>query len=176
VNPYTISISEDARNLWCDFWQEVEVMLSDNADLSHIRDWGGKLPGAVARIAGIFHCIRHATVQIQDYEVSGVDMDNAVKLGRVLIQHALKVFDAMRLNDDHHNARAVLQSIKREGMKQFTARDCHRHHQSRFKTRQELDPALNILESAGWIRQKETVPNPKGGRPSIVYEVNPAAM
>ena len=102
-------------------------------------------------------------------------MESAIKVGRVLIQHALKVFDAMRLDEDHHNSRVVLGWIRRSALPEFTTGDCLRNHRSRFPRIEALNPALKVLEDADWIRLKAS-DSGRPGRPSRIYEVNPAAL
>jgi len=169
--PHTLKLDSAAGAAWYDFWRDIEGKLADHGELAHCRDWGGKLAGAVARIAGIFHCVRHATLHIEDYPVSSEDMASAIKVGYALIPHALKVFDSMKLDEGHDNAGIVLGWIRRNGLSEFTRRDCHKRHHSRFKKAEELDPALKILVDAGWIRERD--PEKKLGRPSRIFDVNP---
>ena len=105
--------------------------------------------------------------------ISDEDIQSAINVGHALIPHALKVFDAMRLDKAHDNARVVLGWIRRNGLTEFTRRDCHRYHHSRFRKVEELDPVLKVLVDTDWIRERES--EGRQGRPSRVFDVNPAA-
>ena len=172
--PYLLRLSPGAYAVWAEFWHHIEAMLGDGCRLSHIRDWGSKLPGAIARVAALFHCIRHATVEPADLSIGKDDAVLAVDLGRILIEHALKVFDCMSLDENHEGARVVVKWIRKNRLVEFSVRECAKNHRSRFKTVEELYPALKILEDAGWIRQKD--PGKGRGRPIRAYLVNPEAI
>jgi putative DNA primase/helicase len=62
VLPYIIKLSNEAGQEWGDFWNIVEVEMRPGGRFEQIPDWAGKLPGAAARIAGLFHCIENPDV------------------------------------------------------------------------------------------------------------------
>ena len=62
---FAIRLSEDASAAWREFALWVESAVGEGGELEHMRDWGGKLPGAAGRIAGAFHCVECAKHLIQ---------------------------------------------------------------------------------------------------------------
>ena len=73
-------LADDAWRAWKAWAHEVEAMMRDGGRLEHLRDWGGKLPGATARVAGLLHLSDHASCATQVTEVPGPTMARAVAL------------------------------------------------------------------------------------------------
>ncbi|MEV6984678.1 hypothetical protein AB0M95_25935 [Sphaerisporangium sp. NPDC051017] len=71
------------------------------------------------------------------------------------------------------DARAVLECVRRMGAERFRRRDVFRRLARRFKTVAAMVPALDLLESAGYIRK--VGPNAESGQPgrrrSPEYEI-----
>ena len=58
--PFNLRFSREAFARWKEFQLFVERQMAEDSPLHEIQDWGSKLPGAVARIAGGIHCSLHA--------------------------------------------------------------------------------------------------------------------
>ncbi|HEU4406245.1 MAG TPA: YfjI family protein [Polyangiaceae bacterium] len=87
-----VELTERARQVWQAFSREVERMLAPGGELAEMRDWGGKLPGAVARIAAVLHFAgRAGTREVWD-PIDEATMLGAVELGRYFLGHARFVF------------------------------------------------------------------------------------
>lgn len=169
--PHVIQLSDEARELWKAFWYVIEEELPEGGELNHIQDWAGKLPGLVARVAGLVHVARYATVNPEAYPVSAQDMQQAISWGYAAQSHALAAFDFMGADQALEDARTVQKWIERHSLKVFTFRDCHRGNQRRFPRADDLLPAIRVLEERHFIRDvpQETQP----WRPSKHYVVNP---
>ncbi len=173
--PHTLKLTPEAFASWQAFWCEVEKDMGPGGRFEFMTDWAGKLPGAVARLAGLLHIARHVFRGAHTQEIDLADMSKAIQVGRCLSVHALAVFDLMGADPALDGARAVLGWIRAEGLQVFTFRDCHNRHQGRFKRAEELDPVLEVLAERGYIRRARTPGHQGRGRPSKVFEVNPAA-
>lgn len=136
--------------------------------LTHIADWAGKLPGAIARIAALLHIARYAHQSPSDFYIAMEDMNAALKIGHVLISHALIVFDQLLEEEERSLARKLYAWIKQEGLSSFSRRDANRKFRQSVK---ELSEALLLLEEAEIIRK--VARSIATGRPSDRYEVNP---
>jgi hypothetical protein len=170
-------LDRDARAAFRDFRATVERRLDpDDGDLFGISDWGSKLPGLVARIAGLLHFARHRTGAF-DREIGREDIEAACEIGTALIDHARAVLGGGTA--DLGPARAVLRWIRRNGKPDFSVRDCHtavRRSDGRLETADGVRAALAVLEERGWTRRSPSPPSAsKRGRPSERFEVNPAA-
>ncbi len=168
--PHILKISPDAATAWQAFAHRIEAGMREGGTYAHITDWAGKLPGAVARIAALLHIARHALSDAAKVEISIEDMSAALRMAEALSAHALAVFDLMGADPALDGARVVLRWIEREGKEEFTFRDCHYAHKTRYKRAAEIEPAIEVLMERHFIRARvEKVAH----RPSRIYEVNP---
>ncbi|WP_421621330.1 DUF3987 domain-containing protein [Alkalilimnicola ehrlichii] len=168
-----LRLSESAREAWRQFYRQVEAQLADGGRFEHCRDWAGKLPGAVARIAGLFHAAKYPQNPLQA-AISADDMEAAISTGWALSEHALHAYGLMGADPDVEAARRLLRWIIRHGLERFTVRQAHQDHKSVFRRVDDVKPPLAVLVERGYLRE---VPPEKGkpGRPSPAYDVNPAA-
>lgn len=60
IIPKQLRLSSEAHAEWKVFARQVEGHLRPSGEFEHLKDWAGKLPGAVLRVAGLFHCVTHA--------------------------------------------------------------------------------------------------------------------
>lgn len=169
--PYILKLSKAAYDDWRAYALVVEVKMADDGPFVHMRDWGGKLPGAIARLAGLLHVIRYARGAPWLHEIANEDMKAAIKLGHRLSDHALAVFDLMGADPALDGARVVLAWIKVNRWKCFTFRDCHYAHKSKFKRAKDMEPSIEVLEERHFIREVEK--EKKAHRPSRFFDVNP---
>jgi len=175
--PTVLRLSAEAQALWDQFWHDVEHQMKEGHELASFRDWGAKLPGATARIAGLLHLIRYAYNQNRgDLEVGELDMVSAIKIGFYFKAHTLAVFDSMGSDNMRDKARGVLawlQSLIKRGDPEptITRREIQASHQSRFGTAKEVDEAMSILIEHGYL--SHPFKQPTKGRPSVCYRINP---
>ena len=170
-SPHVLKVSSDALQAWQTFAHKVEAGMREGGTFAHATDWAGKFPGAVARIAALLHIARHALIRPWEHEISLADMSAALRMADALSAHALAVFDLMGADPALDGARVVLRWIEREGKPEFTFRDCHYAHKTRFKRAAELEPIIDVLIERHYIRQRVAK---VAHRPSRILEVNPA--
>jgi hypothetical protein len=95
-----------------------------------LRDWGSKLPGAAARIAGVMHCV---CISPEDSAIIGAAvMEHALNLSVLLIDHAIAVFDLMRRDPVMEDAQRILRWIRKQ-VKRFHC-ELRSRHFGRVKT------------------------------------------
>src|SRR5262249_28081206 len=97
------------------------------------------------------------------------------RLGEYFAVHALAAFDAMGADPKVDDARTVYAWLARTRPAAFTRRDAYRAMpRGRVRKGTDLDPALDLLEQHGWIRQRHAPDHRGSGRPpSPVYDVHP---
>ena len=176
--PHTLTLTTGADDVLRAFRERVEVKLRDDGELGTptLRSWGSKLPGAVARIAGILHAAGvAASGQVPRGGAIGVEtMTNAVRLGEdFLLPHALYAFGTMGADAGSGVAERALSLIERRKITEISCRDLQRA--LGLPNVEQAETAIQLLEAHGYLREKGTdVPTGKRGRkPSPVYEVNP---
>jgi hypothetical protein len=172
--PRILKISDDALQVWQVFAHKVEVEMREGETYAHLTDWAAKLPGAAIRIAALLHIARHAHEQPWNTRIGIEDMDAALRIADILGDHALVVFDLMGADPALDDARYILRWIRRKGESEFTFRDCHYAHKTKYKRATDIEPAMEVLAERFYIRPKAV--KHKQGRPKRAYEVNPAVL
>jgi hypothetical protein len=170
-----LHFTPDAYREWKDFQTGLEVEFRDGGILEDLKDWGSKLPGAAARIAGIFHLAKYAGLINIPLAIEKPTVVSAVELAVGLIPHCRAVFALMDSDPEARKAERVLSWIVRQRSLFFTVRDCFRAHQTLFKRVTSLTPTLLLLEQHGYIRidrQQSSVGRPR----SDLARVNPALL
>lgn len=171
---HILKLSGGAQQAWQAFAHKIEAGMRDGSTYAHITDWAGKFAGAMARVAALLHITRHAFDNPSAHEISIEDMQAALRMADALSAHALAVFDLMGADPALDGARYLLRWIEREGKREFTFRDCHYAHKTRYKRTAELEPVIEVLIERHYIRPK--VMRPVQGRPSRLYEMNPSIL
>lgn len=170
--PVTLSLSDAARKSWEGSYCAAEEGLLPGGDLHDIMDWGSKLPGAIARIAGLFHFARYredAPAKL----ISLTDMEKAVSLGGFFSEHARAVLAMIEEDAQLAGARRILEALKRHGMEAFKVREVV--HVTGLKKFSAVKPGLEILMERGWVREIPSQYSGKGRPAAQVYEVHPKA-
>jgi hypothetical protein len=169
--PYQLKLSARAFEEWRLYALAIEVKMADDGPFVHLRDWAGKLPGAIVRIAGLLHIVRYAKSSPSSQEISEADMRAAIKIGHKLGEHALAAFELMGADRALDGARAILKWIEKNRWESFTFRDCQYAHKSRFKNAEEVGLSIKVLEERHYIY--EIPQERKAHRPSRLIVVNP---
>jgi putative DNA primase/helicase len=173
--PVRLSLDAAALALWQDFFQDIEAGQAEGGEYQDIRDWAAKLPGGVLRLAGLFHLAEHGPGGAG--RAVGVEtMAGAVKLGLRLIGHARAVFGLVGADKTTDDAKAVWGWIEQNRLPGFLRSDAHHKFNSRFGKVQDLEAALDVLKGRELLRGPYKSKSPKGGRPTVGYRVNPAAL
>ena len=174
--PIKLELSDEAYQIWLSFAGEVEKGLAPGGEFEGMHDWGGKLAGAVARIAGLFHLATHE--RPEELKITPETMRQAAYMGALLTEHAKAAYALMGTDDTIEGAKKVLEWIRRQADEQFSVRDCWQalKGQSLFSHVEEVKSSLKELEERGFIREIPVERPGPGRKPSSVYQVNPAAL
>ncbi|MDA8104751.1 MAG: YfjI family protein [Nitrospiraceae bacterium] len=168
-----IQLSFEGQRVWDEFYWDIEQSMRDGGCLAYLRDWGSKLPGAVARIAGLLHLAENGARALE-MPISVSCVTASCVLGAYYKDHALAVFGLMETDPATEAAKKVLAYLKRVGARSFQGRDVIWH--TNLKKMTEVEPGLRSLVERGYIREMERVPS-TGGRPKAQsYAVNPGVL
>lgn len=168
--PHRLRLSAEAHREWKAFQRHVEDELRDGGRFEHIRDWASKLPGALARIAGLFHCADYATDHPQTHPIEPPTMEAALALGARLERHALSAFSLMAVDSTLDAAQKVWAWVVRQRQPTFSKRDCFQALKGSFPDMASLAPAFGILVERGYVFPVPILK--RAGRPSEPYRVN----
>lgn len=164
----TIELSEQAYAYYIAFAEQIETRLL--SDLEALADWGGKLCGAVLRMAALLHCAEHKAAAAS-VPLKKETFLNAVRIGEYLIEHAKAAYCLMGADKDVANAKYILKHFRGDRM---SRRDLYRECRGRFKSSDDMSSTLELLEQHNFIRlQAQSILDGVGRKPSTVYLLNP---
>jgi len=159
------------------FMEQIEVRLRLENDLGGLRDWSGKLTGALVRIAGLIHLAAAADpVAALEAPISGDTMRRAISMADYLIAHAQAALGMAREDSGAAAlAERFLAHVRNHAIEFLSVRDAYRALKVR---KREFEKALDLLEERGWVRVSGDERKPgKPGRPaSAVVIVNPVVF
>ena len=197
--PPVITLSPEAFRLHRQFYEEMEHLQgTEFAYDEGLKEWAGKLPGNVLRIAALltrvradfpYEAFRNPFLEPEPdlyddsdeeiyasrsslLEVDESTMENAVLLGRYYLANARKAFSLMgsgRLNTD---CRYVLEKILEKRYASFTSREIFRVSR-RFAKMDEIRPVLQQLADLEYLALREAVSPGNSRTRAEVWLVNP---
>jgi len=169
--PWTLELSGEAAARFRTYRMHHEGQMGHDGAYADIRDWAGKQPGTVLRIAGLLHVAGHAVPE--SHPISADTFERSIAITEYFAEHARIMYRLMRGRSGTSDARTVLNVVRDLGSG-TTRREIHRRLRGRaiFQTPSDLERPLAVLEEFGWIRRDRTT-GPKGGRPSERIELNP---
>ena len=172
--PRLLRLSLEAFNLWKREQLRIESDQQDGGCLAAFKDWAGKFPAQIARIAGNLHlanCVGSEALP-EATPIPADTMATAIQFATVIKSHTLKVFGAMNSDKNRKTALKIIQKIRDERMEEITKRECHRADRT-LDTVLEVQPVIDLLIRDGYLMPVDD--DSKRGRPSEKYRVNPAA-
>ena len=172
--PYVLTLAPDARESLHEFENWIEPQLAEFGALGSMSDWGGKIVGGVARIAGVLHMVSLAN-QVSPWQtpITKHTVECAIQVGKYLIPHARAAFAEMGADPGVDAAKKILRWIGQSNLSSFTRRDAHQAMRSTFRRPEELDAPLELLIDRGFIRHKPSQASGAGRKRSPEFEVNP---
>nr|WSZ14592.1 YfjI family protein [Streptomyces canus] len=175
TDPALIQLTPEAVAALKAFQAHVEPMLEARGGImGQIGDWGGKLVGATARMAALLHLAEHLT-KGHTVPVAEATMRDAIALAEYFISHSLAAFDSMGADRIVERARTVLEVLHAHGWREVSKRDLMvKLSRSEFRTANDLDPVLALLEDHGYVRAQAVQRTGGRGRPpSPRYLIHP---
>ncbi len=141
--------------------------------MENLKDWGSKLAGSVARIAGLLYYAEHG-IKAPNIPISVNIVRASCVIGAYYKEHALAVFDLMDMDKRIESAKKILGYLENHQVKTFKGRDVLRH--TNLKTMNDVNPGLSVLIERGYIREARESYSGTGRPEAITYEVNPKIL
>lgn len=164
-----IRLSPEADRVRKDYAAAIERRLGN--EWEYMRDWGGKLVGAMVRIAALMHAAE-VPGNPAEIPVSPEVVEAAVKIAEFLGVHAMAAYQMMGADETQEDARYLWRRIEGTGRDEISKRDLFAKCQGKFKHVEEMEPALQTLVEMGYVREDERKTGERG-RPSKSILVNP---
>lgn len=176
----TVDLSPAAYGALTGFRQELEAKLGPYGELHEVKDLVLKVPGQVARLAGLLHLAdRAGEFEPWAEDVQIETMERALEIGRWSLPNTLQ---AMGLTTDaadesyreRMEAQRVLTWIGQQDVDWIKERVIFDNVKRRGWTVEDnLRPLLRLLERRGYLRRVKESAGAKGGRPLVRFEINP---
>ncbi|NDV23842.1 DUF3987 domain-containing protein [Desulfovibrio sp. JC022] len=170
-NGQALVLSAGAYESWKNFFLLIEGELRPGSSLENMTDWAGKVPGQVARLAGLLHLV---SAQEVESKIEQSIMVSATELGKKLVHHARYAFHDMGCDELTACAQAILKWISDRKIELFTGRECQRAIRGRFPKKAQVEQGLNMLLEYGYIVVVPVQSSGPGRPPSPNYRVHPA--
>ncbi|RLL68160.1 YfjI family protein [Streptomyces sp. Z26] len=178
-----IAFTDEASEAMYQFQESLQPRLRRGGDLHQMASWGSKLPGKIARVAGLLALYEDSTTQ----SITAEQFAAAVALAPYFIQHARLCLDLMGANRDGQlaPARDVLEWLRRRKTEQagqpFSVRDAQRGVDGNAwgpegVTSETVTAAIDVLVDRGWaapVPEEPRAEGQRGRRPSPRYMPHP---
>ncbi|MBC7771407.1 MAG: DUF3987 domain-containing protein [Pyrinomonadaceae bacterium] len=180
--PKIVRLDPEALALFVEFERKLEPELARGGFLGDRKDWGGKLCGAVARIALVLYGLQYARngccarSEGSAHLIDGATMKAALAWSPYLIDHERVVAATVGCDPITQSADHILGWIERKGLKTFSKRDAFiGNRSSTILKADDIEGPLNLLIELGYLRrQPDPVTEWTTGRPpSPMFIVNP---
>lgn len=169
--PHIITLDRDAHKRWDIYYDNIENEMKPGRGLANITDWGSKLPGAVARIAGLLHMAEHGETGLIKPISAGI-VGAACKIGTYYKKHAVETFRLMGNDPALGFAKKIVEYIYAQRPQYFKGRDVLANKNA-FKSMEEVNAGVRVLARHQYLREVITAQNKRGRPQAAVYEVNP---
>lgn len=170
--PRILTLDEEARELWCCFYDEHNLDLEALPE-GDLRAAWSKLEEIPARLALIIHETRIASGEsISPDRIDAETMTAAITLTRWFCHETRRVYAMLAESTDEQQQRELVRLIQGRGGR-ITVRDLQRTASRKFKTSVEADQALTRLATANLGRWESLPASANGGAPSKVFVLLP---
>lgn len=166
----TLRLTPEAHAAWDEFYNDVETSMRPGGDLEYLKDWGSKLPGAVARIAGLLHFAEYGSKACEK-PISVSFVSGSCAIGSYYLEHAIATFGLMKENPKIKTAKTILSYIQRHKPETFKGRDILRN--TSIEDMNIASEGLKILIERGYLRSVIHEYSGMGRPEAMTYEVNP---
>lgn len=174
--PAVLHFASDAQELFSAWRHELETKIRGNtlapALVAHLSKYRGLLP----RLAGLY--------ELADRAAAGADLEGDIVISLEHIQQAAATCDYLEsharrvyacLTSPEMSAAQELGRHLKEGdlRNPFTLRDVYRHCWTGLSTPEKARAALALLADCDWVREQNSPTDPRGGRPTETWRINP---
>lgn len=151
LSPELIEMTEDAKELWINFYNTIEQSLGANGELYNVRDLASKSADNAARLAALFQFfenIEHNSSNV----LSPITEDNIFRASRIIAWHlneAVNFFSERTVPEEVQNAikleKWLVSRTKKYGEKCFPTTLILQKGPTCVRKRESLDNAISVL-------------------------------
>jgi hypothetical protein len=164
-----IRLSAEAHEIRLSYLATIETRLGN--EWEHMRDWGGKLAGAMLRIAALIHAAEAQRSPVNT-PISADVLMAAVKIAECLGAHAMAAYQIMGADASLADAQYLWKRIQSSGSEEIPKRDLIHLTRGKFHKASDMEPALQALIEMNYIRREVEMTGERG-RPKETILVSP---
>ena len=165
----TVYLSPGANKIREEYQEHVEKKLG--GEWEYMRDWGGKLVGAMVRIAALLHLSSFPA----NVPISAETMAAATGIAEFLGAHAEVAYQMMGADEGIEDAKYLWRRLVNSGQSEMSKRDLFRLVRGKFKKTESMETPLHILVEYGHIRLEDLERDGAGRKASPTIKINPLA-
>ena len=136
----------------------------DSSMHGHFAKYRSLIPG----LALLFHLLDE-----HDGPVCEECFDRAFSFAKYLKSHAKRIYASIQ-SQDYQPAKALAAKLLDKKLHDgFTQHSLLHKKWSCLSTKEMVESAATILVEFGWLTEHETQPSTRGGRPTVIYRINP---
>lgn len=143
MTPRALELSAEARELWIEFHDAVEMSMRPDGHLAAIRDVAGKAAEQACRIAGVLQIVDDLSARV----IQADAMTRACELVTWYLNEAERLASEALVPPEVRDARALLAWLHKRKMTTVTAAVLQKSGPGQLRTKARLDPAIEALEA-----------------------------
>ncbi|NDY74255.1 hypothetical protein DO021_20505 [Desulfobacter hydrogenophilus] len=147
LDPRPISLSEDAKRVFIDFYNRIEHSQQENEEFFNIRGFASKAPEHATRIAAVLTLFEDIDAQVIDEKY----MKNGIALMDYFLSEAKRQIDADDSNDDLMDAKNLLTWMQARG-EQHPIITIYQSGPMKIRNAKRARDVMAILEEHGWVK------------------------
>lgn len=168
VGARLLHFDEDAQAIFNNWYVQNEQLLRNGtlglSEQSHLAKYRSLIPA----LALLFHLL-----DAHEGEVCSSCLNRAIQFALYLKSHAMRLYGAVN-REDFASAQALATAIKSGKLRSgFSLFDLYSKGWRDLSDQTSAKNAVDNLLELGWLKEKSAE---TGGRPKIIYEINPACM
>jgi putative DNA primase/helicase len=179
--PRLIRLDHFAHAVWKEWAAEVERMMQRGGPLETMTDYGGKLAGATARVAGLFHLVSEGASDAHLRPLGPATMALAVDFARVCLSHFQHAMAGADPHGDYEVAKRLWDGVIRGAVEPdergtVTSRQLWERVRGTYRKVRDVDGGLSLLIDHNYLMEPPGREEGQPGRPSRKFLVNPEAV
>jgi hypothetical protein len=148
LKPQTLLFTEDARRLWIEFVNDIEIQLSPGGPLDHVRGLANKIPEHAARLGGVLAMAEDP----QAWMLERPHLENGITLADYYLQEAIRLYSAGKTRYRLRLAQAALEWMQNDWPHNvISLPDLYQRGPNRIRDKDTALTVVGVLEDHGWL-------------------------
>ncbi|PIR20469.1 MAG: hypothetical protein COV45_06045 [Deltaproteobacteria bacterium CG11_big_fil_rev_8_21_14_0_20_47_16] len=167
LDPRSLQLSAEAKHLWIEFHNQIEVKLANDGPFAPIKGLANKAPEHAARLASILAL----TDDLKCAYIGLTYMKSGVSLMEYYLSEALRLFNAGAIDPDLALADRLLQWLRKRNDRVISLVEIYQCGPNAIHDAKTARKLIGILVEHGWARPIEGGVDFRGTRRKDAWEV-----